>query len=244
MILTLKYDTILEKSAYVTLQREERYHYMEKKEQLYEGKTKDLFKTDDPELLIVSYKDDSDQSGSEQEGKSANKSKINNCMTNRIYRLLEQEGIPTHYVQELSDRETVIKAVKEIPIGVSVYNVASGDFSKRLGVGEGFDLLCPTMEFHYQKEELGNPMISQFDAIAMGLLSKENMQRLIDTTWKINQKLIEYFREKDLELAACALRFGEFHGQIVAIGEFSPVTCRLWDAETYEEVEVYNRFEL
>lgn len=203
---------------------------MEKISLLYEGKAKKVFTTEDEDLLIVEYKDE--EKGEEMSQGGMNAGSINNRMTNILCKLLETKGIPTHYVQELSDTETVVKKVEIIPLGVVIRNVAAGSFSKKLGIEEGFTLLEPTQEFYYKNAELGSPMIDDSYAIAIGAAKREEIERITELSFKVNEILKEKFQEIGIRLVDFELEFGRYKGQIVLADQISPDTCRLWDLET------------
>ncbi len=204
---------------------------MEKNGLLYEGKAKKVFTTEDEDLLIVEYKDGANENGQLSQG-GTNGGAINNRMTNILCKLLETKGIPTHYVQELSDTETVVKKAEIIPLGVVIRNIAAGSFSKKLGIEEGFVLLEPTQEFYYKNEELGNPMINDSYAIAIGAAKREEIKKITELAFKVNEILKEKFHEVGIRLVDFELEFGRYKGQIILADQISPDTCRLWDWET------------
>lgn len=211
---------------------------MQKLEQLYEGKAKKVFKTDDPEVLMVDYKDDATAFNGEKKGTIASKGIINNKVTNHLMRMLEEKGIPTHYVKEVSDRETLVKKVSIVPLEVIVRNVAAGSFSKRYGVEEGRPLLQPTLEFSYKDDALGDPLINSYHVLALGLATKEDLDTITDYTFKINDILREYLITLGIKLIDFKLEFGKTSdGKIVLADEISPDTCRFWDAETNEKLD-------
>ena len=207
---------------------------MKKEELLYEGKAKKVFKTDDPDVLIVDYKDDATAFNGEKKGTIVGKGVINNRMTNHVFRLLEKEGVPTHLIEELSDRETAVKKVEIVPLEVIVRNVAAGSFSKRLGIEEGRELLCPTLEFSYKDDALGDPMINDYFAIAIGAATREEIDKITEYTFKVNEVLKAYFLNAGMKLIDFKIEFGRYHGEIILADEISPDTCRLWDVETNE----------
>ena len=210
---------------------------MQKLEQLYEGKAKKVFKTDDPKALIVDYKDDATAFNGEKKGTIVGKGVVNNRMTNHIFKMLEEKGIPTHFVEELSDRETAVKKVEIVPLEVIVRNVAAGSFSKKLGIEEGFRLLAPTLEFSYKNDELGDPMINDYYAIAIGAATREEIDRITELVFKINEILVAYFAEKNIDLIDFKVEFGRYKGEIILADEISPDTCRFWDSETHEKLD-------
>ncbi len=208
-----------------------------KKELLYEGKAKKVYLTDNEDQLIVDYKDDATAFNGLKKGSIENKGVVNNRMTNLIFKMLEQKGIPTHLVEEISDRETIVKKVEIVPLEVIVRNVAAGSFSKRFGVEEGTALLSPTLEFCYKNDDLGDPMINDYQIYALGLATKEELQKISDMTFKINVALCEFFKALGIKLIDFKIEFGRYHGDIILADEISPDTCRLWDAETNEKLD-------
>ena len=210
---------------------------MEKKELLYEGKAKKVFTTEDPEVVIVDYKDDATAFNGEKKGTIVGKGAINNRMSNHIFKMIEKEGVPTHLVEELSDRETAVKKVEIVPLEVIVRNVAAGSFSKRMGVEEGRELLCPILEFSYKNDDLGDPFINYDYALALGLASQEEIDKIKSYTKTVNQVMKEYFLSLGLRLIDFKIEFGRFHGDILLADEVSPDTCRLWDVKTNEKLD-------
>ena len=210
---------------------------MKKLEQLYEGKAKKVFKTDMEDVYIVSYKDDATAFNGLKKGTIAGKGAINNMMTNRIFKMLEEKGIPTHLVEELNDRETAVKAVEIVPLEVIVRNVAAGSFSKKLGIEEGTKLLAPTLEFSYKNDELGDPFINDYYAIALGLATREEIDRITELVFKVNEILKDYFKKANIDLIDFKVEFGRYHGQIVLADEISPDTCRFWDSDTHDHLD-------
>jgi phosphoribosylaminoimidazole-succinocarboxamide synthase len=210
---------------------------MKKLEQLYEGKAKKVFATDDPDILIVDYKDDATAFNGEKRGTIVGKGVINNKMSNYMFGLFEKAGIPTHLVEELSDRETAVKNVKIVPLEVIIRNVAAGSFSKRLGIEEGRKLLTPTIEFSYKNDELGDPFINAYYALALGLATQEEIDRIKELAFKVNEIAKEFFAGCGIDLIDFKLEFGRFHGEIILADEMSPDTCRLWDAKTHEKLD-------
>lgn len=210
---------------------------MKKLEQLYEGKAKKVFLTDNPDILIVDYKDDATAFNGEKKGTIVGKGAINNRMTNHVFQLLEKEGVPTHFVEELSDRETAVKKVSIVPLEVIVRNVAAGSFSKRLGVPEGTELSEATIEFSYKNDSLGDPLINDSFARALQLATKEEIERITKYAFKVNEVLKNYFLQANLKLIDFKIEFGRYHGEIILADEVSPDTCRLWDVETNEKLD-------
>lgn len=210
---------------------------MEKLELLYEGKAKKVFKTEDPDVLIVDYKDDATAFNGLKKGTIVGKGAINNRMTNHIFRLLEKEGVPTHLVKELSDRETAVKKVEIVPLEVIVRNVSAGSFAKKLGIEEGRKLLAPTLEFSYKNDELGDPMINDYYAIAIGAATREEIDKITEYVFKVNEVLKTYFSGLGIDLIDFKVEFGRYKGEIILADEISPDTCRLWDSKTGEKLD-------
>lgn len=210
---------------------------MKKLEQLYEGKAKKVYKTDVEDVLIVDYKDDATAFNGEKKGTIVGKGVINNRMSNYVMQLLEKEGVPTHYVEELSDRETAVKKVEIVPLEVIIRNVAAGSFSKKLGIEEGKKLLCPTLEFSYKDDALGDPMINSSYALALGVATQEEIDAISKYAYKVNEVLIQYFTSIGIELIDFKIEFGRYHDQIILADEISPDTCRLWDIVTREKLD-------
>ncbi len=211
---------------------------MEKKEQLYEGKAKKVFATDDPNLVIVSYKDDATAFNGEKKGTIAGKGAINNVMSNHMFQLLEQQGVPTHFVEQLSDRETVVKKVSIVPLEVIVRNISAGSFAKRYGVKEGIVFDEPTFELSYKNDDLGDPLMNEYHAIALGLATREEIELIKSMTFKVNEVMKQYFDTLNVTLVDFKLEFGKTaDGTIVLADEISPDTCRLWDKTTGEKLD-------
>ena len=210
---------------------------MDKLDLLYEGKAKKVFKTNDEDVLIVDYKDDATAFNGEKKGTIVGKGSINNRMTNHIFKMLEKEGIPTHYIEQLSDRETAVKKVEIVPLEVIVRNVAAGSFSKRLGIEEGRKLLNPTLEFSYKDDALGDPLINDYFALAIGIATKEEIDKITEYAFKVNDALKKFFSEVGIDLIDFKIEFGRYKGDIILVDEISPDTCRLWDAKTHEKLD-------
>ena len=211
---------------------------MTKKEQLYEGKAKKVFATDAPELLIVSYKDDATAFNGLKKGIIAGKGAINNRMSNLLMQRLEKAGIPTHFVEELNDRETLVKKVSIVPLEVIIRNIAAGSFSVRYGVEEGFVFETPTIEFSYKNDELGDPLMDEYHAVAMKLATKEEIETIREYAFGVNEQLKAFWEECGVTLVDFKLEFGRLpDGTIVLADEISPDTCRLWDSETGEKLD-------
>ena len=211
---------------------------MVKKEQLYEGKAKKVFLTDDPELLIVDYKDDATAFNGLKKGTIVGKGVINNKMSNLLMQRLEKAGIPTHFVKELSDRETLVKKASIVPLEVIVRNIAAGSFSKRYGVEEGVVFDAPTLEFSYKNDELGDPLMNAYHAIALKLATKEEIDTIRRYAFGVNEQLKAFWSECGVTLVDFKLEFGKLaDGTIVLADEISPDTCRLWDSKTGEKLD-------
>ena len=206
---------------------------MVKGEQLYEGKAKKVFATDDPELLLVSYKDDATAFNGLKKGTIAGKGVINNKMSNALMQYLEKKGVPTHYVEEINDRDTLVKKVQIVPLEVIIRNIAAGSFSKHYGVEEGTLLKAPTIEFSYKNDELGDPLINDYHALALGLATQEEIDTSKKYAFKVNEELKAFWKSCGVTLVDFKLEFGRLSdGTIVLADEISPDTCRLWDSET------------
>lgn len=211
---------------------------MKKLEQLYEGKAKKVFKTENPDIVIVDYKDDATAFNGEKKGTIVGKGVVNNRMTNHVFKLIEKENVPTHFIEELSDRETAVKKVEIVPLEVIVRNVAAGSFSKRMGVKEGQVLRCPILEFSYKDDTLGDPFINDDYALALDLATQEEIDIIKMYTHKINEILKAYFLKADMKLIDFKIEFGkDSQGNIILADEISPDTCRLWDIHTNEKLD-------
>ena len=211
---------------------------MEKKELLYEGKAKKVYATENPELLIVSYKDDATAFNGLKKGTILGKGIINNQMSNRLMAMLESEGIPTHFVRELSQRETLVKKVSIVPLEVIVRNIAAGSFSKRYGVEEGVVFEQPTIEFSYKNDELGDPLLNTRHALALKVATPEEIEIIKVYSFRINEILKACWQTCGVTLVDFKLEFGRLaDGTIVLADEISPDTCRLWDSKTHEKLD-------
>ncbi|BCJ97691.1 phosphoribosylaminoimidazolesuccinocarboxamide synthase [Anaerocolumna chitinilytica] len=210
---------------------------MEKLEMLYEGKAKKVYKTAQEDVYIVDYKDDATAFNGLKKGTIVGKGVINNRMSNHMFKLLENEGVPTHYIEELSDRETAVKKVEIVPLEVIIRNVSAGSFSKKLGMEEGIKLLAPTLEFSYKNDDLGDPMINDYYAIALGLATREEIDKISKMAFKVNEVLCKYFEECGIELIDFKIEFGRSKGEVILADEISPDTCRLWDIRTHEKLD-------
>ena len=211
---------------------------MQKLEQVYEGKAKKVFKTDDPELYIVDYKDDATAFNGLKKGTIAGKGVINNQMTNALMRRLEKAGIPTHFVKELSERETLVKKVSIVPLEVIIRNLSAGSFAKRYGVEEGIVFDAPTIEFSYKNDELGDPLLNSYHALALKLATAEEIETIKKYAFAVNEVLKAFWSECGVTLVDFKLEFGKLaDGTIVLADEISPDTCRLWDSKTGEKLD-------
>ncbi len=207
------------------------------KDMLYEGKAKKVFRTDDDNLYIVQYKDDATAFNGLKKGTIVGKGIVNNRMSNHMFRLLEKDGVPTHYVEELSERETLVKKVEIVPIEVIVRNIAAGSLSKRLGLPEGTKLNTTVLEYCYKDDELGDPMINDYHIAAMGLATKEEMQTIAEMALHVNRFMANYLKDLNIELIDFKLEFGRTPDGIVLADEISPDTCRFWDSNTGEKLD-------
>lgn len=211
---------------------------MEKKEQLYEGKAKKVFATDDANLVIVDYKDDATAFNGEKKGTITGKGVINNVMSNHMFQLLEQQGVPTHLVEQLSERETLVKKVSIVPLEVIIRNISAGSFAKRFGVEEGIVFDEPTIEFSYKNDELGDPLMNAYHAIALKAATREEIETIKAMAFKVNEVMKQYFDTLNVILVDFKLEFGKTaDGKIVLADEISPDTCRLWDKTTKEKLD-------
>jgi len=211
---------------------------VKKTEQLYEGKAKKVFATTDPECCIVDYKDDATAFNGLKKGTIAGKGSINNRVTNHLMRMLEKEGVPTHLVEELSERETLVKKVKIVPLEVIVRNIAAGSLAKRIGYDEGTKLASTVLEYCYKDDALGDPMINDYHIAAMGLATPDELEKISAYSLKINKILGDYLRDLNIELIDFKLEFGKTSdGTIVLADEISPDTCRFWDTVTGEKLD-------
>ena len=211
---------------------------MKKTEQLYEGKAKKVFATDSPDLVIVSYKDDATALDGLKKGTITGKGVVNNRMSDFLFQLLEHNGIPTHFVQELNEREALVKRVSIVPLEVIIRNISAGSFSKRYGVREGIVFPSPTIEFSYKNDELHDPLINSYHAVALGLATPEEIETIKSLAFRVNDILKAYFLSLNVRLVDFKLEFGRLaDGTIVLADEISPDTCRFWDAETNEKLD-------
>ena len=211
---------------------------MEKREQLYEGKAKKVYATDDPDLVIVSYKDDATAFNGLKKGTIVGKGVVNNKVTNHLMQLLEKEGVPTHFVEELSERDTVVKHVSIVPLEVIIRNISAGSFAKRFGVEEGIVFDEPTIEFSYKNDDLGDPLMNAYHARALKLATAEEIETIKSMAFKVNEVLKAFFKAVNVDLVDFKLEFGRLNdGTIVLADEISPDTCRFWDSTTHEKLD-------
>ncbi|MDD6488431.1 MAG: phosphoribosylaminoimidazolesuccinocarboxamide synthase [Clostridia bacterium] len=211
---------------------------MEKAQLMYEGKAKKVYATNDPDYCIVEYKDDATAFNGLKKGTITGKGVVNNRMSNFMFKLLAEKGIPTHFVEELNDRETVVKHVKIVPLEVIIRNKAAGSMAKRLGLEEGTELKCPVLEFSYKDDALGDPMINDSHAVAIGAATQEDIDTIRKLALEINKYMIEFFESVNVELIDFKLEFGKTKdGQIILADEISPDTCRFWDIKTHEKLD-------
>jgi phosphoribosylaminoimidazole-succinocarboxamide synthase len=210
---------------------------MMKQKQIYEGKAKKVFETDNPDYVIVDYKDDATAFNGVKRGTIVGKGVINNSVSNHLFKLLEGKGIPTHFVEQISERETIVKRVAIVPVEVIVRNIVAGSLSKRIGYPEGTKLKSTVLEYCYKDDALGDPMINDYHIRAMGLATDEEMKNIAEYSLKINEILTEYLKEASIELIDFKLEFGRFQGKIILADEISPDTCRFWDSKTGEKLD-------
>ncbi len=211
---------------------------MKKLEMMYEGKAKKVYRTDDPNLYVVEYKDDATAFNGLKKGSIADKGIVNNVMSNIIFALLEEKGVPTHLVEQLSERETLVKAVTILPLEVIIRNVAAGSFSKRYGVEEGRPLAKPVLEFSYKNDELGDPLINDDHILALELATEDQLTQVRRYAFAVNAALQEFFLDKGLKLIDFKIEFGtDKDGKVLLADEISPDTCRLWDVVTNEKMD-------
>ena len=211
---------------------------MEKRDMIYEGKAKKVYTTDNPELYIVSYKDDATAFNGLKKGAIAGKGAIINQMSNLLMRMLSEHGVPTHFVEELSERDTVVKKVSIVPLEVIVRNISAGSFAKRYGVEEGIVFDEPTIEFSYKNDELGDPLINDYHALALKLATREEIETIKAMAFKVDELLKEYFKSIGVDLVDFKLEFGRLaDGTIILADEISPDTCRFWDSKTHEKLD-------
>ena len=211
---------------------------IEKLEQLYEGKAKKVYSTNNPDYVIVSYKDDATALDGLKKGTIVGKGVINNKMSNHLCKILEEKGVPTHFVEELSDRDTLVKKVSIVPLEVIIRNISAGSFAKRFGVEEGIVFEAPTIEFSYKNDELHDPLMNSYHAKALGLATDEEIETIKHYAFRVNGILKEYFLARKVKLVDFKMEYGRLSdGTIVLADEISPDTCRFWDSETNEKLD-------
>ncbi len=210
---------------------------MKKLEMLYEGKAKKVYKTEDENLYIVDYKDDATAFNGLKKGSIAGKGVINNKMTNIVFQYLAENGVENHFVKEISDRETLVKKVKIVPLEVIVRNIAAGSFSKKFGVEEGTPLKNAVLEFSYKNDDLGDPMINNMQITAIGIATEQELKTISESALKINELMKKFFIERDIILVDFKIEFGKYGDKIILADEVSPDTCRLWDANTKQKLD-------
>ena len=210
---------------------------MNKAEMIYEGKAKKVYATDNPDYCIVSYKDDATAFNGLKKGTIVGKGVVNNRMSNFMFQKLEEVGVKTHFVEELNDRETVVKKVEIVPLEVIVRNKAAGSLSKRLGLPEGTPMKTTVLEFCYKNDDLGDPIVNEYHILAAELATKEEVDKIAEMALKVNDYMVQFFKECNVDLIDFKLEFGRFHGEILLADEISPDTCRFWDINTGEKLD-------
>ena len=210
---------------------------VEKLQQMYEGKAKKVFATSDPDIVLVSYKDDATAFNGLKKGQIAGKGVVNNRVTNFLMQMLEKEGVPTHYVEELSPTDTLVRRVSIVPLEVIVRNIAAGSLAKRIGVEEGTPMKSTVLEFSYKDDALGDPMVNDYHIYAMEWATKEELDTIKNMALKVNDVLRAYLKQSNIDLIDFKLEFGKFHGKIILADEISPDTCRFWDSVTHEKLD-------
>ena len=210
---------------------------MKKLKQIYEGKAKKLYETEDPNLVIQEFKDDATAFDATKRGTIASKGIINNKLSEKIFGLLSKKGIPTHFVERLNDRDMLVKRVEIVPIEVTIRNVVAGGMAKLLGLEEGIVLSQPVLEYHYKEDKLHDPLINDYHIKALGIATSKELDRIKKYSFKVNEVLKKFFDSKNLILVDFKLEFGRFKGKIILADEVSPDTCRLWDKTTKEKLD-------
>ena len=207
-------------------------------EMMYEGKAKQVFATDDPTLAIIHYKDDATAFNGLKKGTIVGKGVVNNLVSNHLFKMLEKNGIETHLVEQINERDSVVRRVSIVPVEVIVRNIAAGSLSKRLGLPEGTKLQSTVLEYCYKNDDLGDPMINDYHIAAMGIATKEEMQTIASMALRINELLTAYLKDLGIELIDFQLEFGRFHGKILLADEISADTSRFWDMSTHEPLDI------
>jgi len=210
---------------------------MEKLKQIYEGKAKKLYETDDPDLLIQEFKDDATAFDATKRGTILNKGIINNKLSEKLFNLLSKKGVPTHFVERLNDRDMLIKKVKIVPVEVTIRNIVAGGMAKMLGLEEGIVLKEPVLEYHYKEDKLHDPLINDYHIKALGIATDKELEAIRKYSFKVNDALKSFFDSKGLILVDFKLEFGRFKDKIILADEISPDTCRLWDKTTKEKLD-------
>ncbi|GAA0757845.1 phosphoribosylaminoimidazolesuccinocarboxamide synthase [Clostridium sartagoforme] len=210
---------------------------MEKLEMMYEGKAKKIYSTDKAEEVVVYYKDDATAFNGEKKGQIEDKGTLNNAITSMIFEMLKENGIKTHFIEKLNEREQLCKKVEIVPLEVIVRNVAAGSMAKRLGLEEGFELKTTVFELSYKDDSLGDPLINDYHAVGIGATTFEELNKIYEMTDKINELLKEFFIKQNIRLIDFKLEFGRYNGEILLADEISPDTCRFWDATTGEKLD-------
>lgn len=211
---------------------------MKKTVQLYEGKAKKVYATDDENLVIVSYKDDATAFNGQKKGTIVGKGVVNNKVTNYLMQMLEEQGVPTHFVEQIDDRDTIVKKVSIVPLEVIIRNISAGSFAKRYGVEEGIVFDAPTIEFSYKNDDFGDPLINSYHALALGLATAEEIETIKAMAFRVNDVLKAFFKGVQVDLVDFKLEFGRLaDGTIVLADEISPDTCRFWDSITHEKLD-------
>lgn len=210
---------------------------MAKLEMMYEGKAKQIFRTDKEDEVIVYYKDDATAFNGEKKGQISDKGELNNAITAMIFEMLNENGVKTHFIEKLNDREQLCKKVEIVPLEVIVRNVAAGSMAKRLGLEEGFALKTTVFELSYKDDSLGDPLINDFHAVGIGATTFEELEKIYAMTAKINDLLKEFFAKQNIRLIDFKIEFGRYNGEVVLADEISPDTCRFWDATTGEKLD-------
>lgn len=210
---------------------------MEKREMLYEGKAKKVYATDDENMVVIYYKDDATAFNGVKKGQIEDKGVLNNSITSSLFEMLEKKGVPTHFIKKLNDREQLCKKVQIVPVEVIVRNIAAGSMSKRLGIPEGTELKTTVFEISYKNDALGDPLINDTHAVAIGITTFEELNKIYEMAAKVNEALKEFFIKQNIKLVDFKLEFGRFDGKVILADEISPDTCRLWDAKTNEKLD-------
>ncbi|NMM64194.1 phosphoribosylaminoimidazolesuccinocarboxamide synthase [Clostridium sp. P21] len=210
---------------------------MEKREMIYEGKAKKVYATDDKDKVVVYYKDDATAFNGEKKGQIEDKGVMNNSITSALFEFLEKNGVKTHFEKKLNEREQLCKKVEIVPLEVIVRNVAAGSMAKRYGLEEGFELKTTVLELSYKNDDLGDPLINDYHAVAMGITTFDELKTIYAMASKVNEVLKEFFLKQNIKLIDFKLEFGRFNGEILLADEISPDTCRFWDAKTNEKLD-------